>query len=277
MNQPARYALGVLLMVGLSGCPVTDDYYLLSADESNGRGGDKGGDGNQAGSSTKAGSGGSSHGGQGPLAGSAGDMAVAAGGAGNAGGAPDTGDGGQPPLTGEGGASSDPCMPTTERCNGHDDDCDDLVDELVCPSSCSGFVLPADPSHGYMFCTGAREADWSDAKQACEDEDMRLAWLNSSAENAAVVAMLANLGSDAEILFGATDQGSEGDWLWVGGEQFWEGDEKGNSVAGRYNNWASGTPNNSSNEDCALVSTVTGTWGDRTCSSTYPYVCEQRD
>lgn len=269
MQRPARYALAVVLMVGLSGCPLTDDYYLLSAEESNGRGGAKGGDGNQAGGSS-----GTSHGGQAPLAGSAGDMAVAAGGAGDAGGAPETGVAGQ---SAEGGASPDPCMPTTERCNGHDDDCDELVDEFVCPSSCSGFVLAADPSHGYMFCTGARRADWSDAKQACEDEDMRLAWLDSSTENAAVVAKLDDLGSDAEILFGATDQGSEGDWLWVGGEQFWEGDEKGLPVAGRYSNWASGTPNNSSNEDCALVNAMTGTWGDRSCSSTYPYVCEQPD
>jgi hypothetical protein len=41
MEQKARsFGLGVLLMVGLSGCPVTDDYYLRSADEPGGQGAD---------------------------------------------------------------------------------------------------------------------------------------------------------------------------------------------------------------------------------------------
>jgi hypothetical protein len=106
---------------------------------------------------------------------------------------------------------------------------------------------------------------------------MRLAWLDSAAENAAVAQKLDGLGSDIEILFGATDQGNEGDWLWTGGNQFWEGDEDGNAVAGRYENWAMGTPNNMNNEDCALVNAMTGYWGDRSCNSTYPYVCEQPD
>jgi hypothetical protein len=294
MQHRARYfALGVLLMVGLSGCPVTDDYYLLSADEPNGKAGQTGGDGNKAGSSSEAGSssGSSTQGGQAPQAGtgggvtagtaSGGDTAIPVGGAGDTGGAPDGGQAGQAPVAGEagaGGAMPDPCVPTTERCNGHDDDCDDVVDELAaCLSNCSGFVLTSDSSHGYMFCTAARKANWTDAKKSCEDQDMRLAWLESDLENDAVAQKLADLGSDVEILFGATDQGNEGDWLWVGGEQFWEGDEDGNAVAGRYNNWGGGTPNNTSNEDCALMNAMTGAWGDRTCNALYPYVCEQPD
>lgn len=288
MQQRGRYfAFGVVIMVGLSGCPVTDDYYLLPADEPN----VKGGDSNEAGTSSTAGngsSGSSSQGGQAPHAGtggvltsgtaSGGDSAV--GGAGDAGGAPGTGQAGEPPVTGDagaGGATPDPCLPTTERCNGHDDDCDDVVDEFACLSSCSGFVLAGDPSHGYMFCTSLRKANWTDAKKSCEDQDMRLAWLDSDEENEAVTQKLDGLGSDVEILFGATDQGNEGDWLWVGGDQFWEGDDDGDAVAGRYSNWAQGTPNNTSNEDCALVNAMTGYWGDRSCNSTYPYVCEQPD
>jgi hypothetical protein len=152
-----------------------------------------------------------------------------------------------------------------------------VVDEFACKSDCSGFVLPGDPDHGYMFCTAGRKASWTDAKKACEDQDMHLAWLDSAAENQALAQKLDDLGSDAEIMFGATDQGNEGDWLWVGGDQFWDGDEKGKPVAGRYSNWAVGTPNNSNNEDCALIITDSGMWGDRTCNATYPYVCEQPD
>jgi hypothetical protein len=128
-----------------------------------------------------------------------------------------------------------------------------------------------------MFCTGSRKATWTDAKKACEDQDMHLAWLDSAAENQAIAQKLEDLGSDAEILFGATDQGNEGDWLWVGGEQFWKGDEKGQPFLGRYSNWTAGTPNNNNNEDCALLLLDTAAWGDRSCSATYPYVCEQPD
>lgn len=283
MQQRGRYfAFSLVIMVGLSGCPVTDDYYLLPADEPD----VKGGDGNEAGSrpeagtSSIAGSGGSGGTLTAGTASGGGNGAVPVGGAGDAGGAPDTGQAGEPPVSGDagaGGAMPDSCVPTTERCNGHDDDCDDVVDEFACLTYCSGFVLAADPSHGYMFCTSARKANWTDAKKSCEDQDMRLAWLDSYEENEAVTQKLDGLGSDVEILFGATDQGNEGDWLWLGGNQFWEGDDKGTAVAGRYNNWAAGTPNNTNNEDCALVNAMTGYWGDRSCNSTYPYVCEQPD
>lgn len=182
-------------------------------------------------------------------------------------------------MIGEGGGEGDSesCVPATERCNGHDDDCDESIDEFVCTGDCSGFVLASDPDHGYMFCSGAQKVSYDNAKKACEDQDMRLAWLTTAEENEAVAQRLDSLSSDAEVLFGATDQGSEGDWIWTGGQQFWEGDDGGNPVAGLYSSWADGAPNNSSNEDCALLNTVTGKWGDRSCGATYPFVCEQPD
>ena len=278
MQRRARYfALVVGLLLGVSGCPMTDDYYLLSADAPSIHGGEssQAGSSVEGGASARAGSAGngaqpgSSNGG-----GTPGDGA--SGGSRDAGGAPDAGQAGAP-MTGEGGAPPEPCVPTTERCNGHDDDCDESIDEFACLSNCSGFVLASDPSHGYMLCNGARKAGYDNAKEACEQQDMRLAWLTSARENADVVQRLNNLGSDAEVLFGATDQGNEGDWIWAGGQQFWEGDDSGTPVGGLYNNWTDGTPNNSNNEDCALVIIATGKWGDRSCGATYPYLCEQPD
>jgi hypothetical protein len=283
MPLRARYfALGVLLMIGVSGCPVTDDYYLLSADEPNAKGGNGEEAGSSdAGSSSSAGNGGlPSQGGRPADAGSSSGGGVTAGAA--AGGDATvseggTGNGGEPAMSDAGAGGAQPCVESTERCNGHDDDCDDVLDEFVCKPDCSGFVLPGDLDHGYMYCTGSRKANWTDAKKACEDQDMRLAWLDSASENQAIALKLGDLGSDAEVLFGATDQGNEGDWLWVGGEQFWKGDFKGQAVFGRYSNWTVGTPNNNNNEDCALLITNNGMWGDRTCNAIYPYLCEQPD
>jgi hypothetical protein len=269
-------------LLGLSGCPVTDDYYLF-ADEAGASGGSAASTAGASGSSPeggKAAQAGSSQGGL-PAAGS-GPQGGAQNTSGDAG-ASDPGQAGtssgKAGADGAGGAGSEPCAPSTERCNGHDDDCDGVVDEFVCLSNCSGFVLASNPDHGYMFCTSARKANWTDAKKACENQDMRLAWLESAEENAAVAQKLDSLGSDAEVLFGATDQGNEGDWIWFGGEQFWEGNAPyGHPVNGRYSNWPDGTPNNANNnEDCALVIVQNGNWGDRTCDATYPYVCEQPD
>jgi hypothetical protein len=256
MPQPARYFVSVVgLMFGVCGCPVTDDYYLLPADSA-------------AGSTSGAGVSSAGNGTAGDAV--SGGSAVAGSHLSQAG-MPMNGEGGA------GGAAPVPCVPTTERCNGHDDDCDESIDEFACLSNCSGFVLASDPDHGYMLCNGARKADFANATEACEEQDMRLAWLTSAEENAAVVQRLESLGSDAEVLFGATDQGNEGDWIWLGGQQFWEGDDNGEPVGGLYNNWAEGTPNNANNEDCTLVMTASGKWGDRSCSATYPYLCEQPD
>ena len=293
--RASSFAVGVLLLVGVSGCPVTDDYYLLSADTPGGTSGEtgagaaspdggshmltagtapngatgQGGAQQPPGGSSSAGN--PTGGSGGTSSGSGGDMVGTVGGMADSGGQPSAGE------AGAAGAGGEPCVPATERCNGHDDDCDDVIDEFVCPTNCSGFVLASGPEHGYMFCTGARKANWTDAKKACEDQDMRLAWLTSAAENSAVAQKLDSLGSDAEILFGATDQGNEGDWLWFGGSQFWKGDDKGKVVGGLYNSWSQGSPSNTNNEDCVLVNAMTGTWGDRTCNATYPYVCEQPD
>jgi hypothetical protein len=174
-------------------------------------------------------------------------------------------------------------MPTTERCNGHDDNCDEVIDELACNSTingttgCSGFVVASLPDHGYMLCTSGRK-DWSHARDACVAQGMRLAWLDSADENTEVSKKVDALSGEAEVLFGATDAADEGEWLWFGGDQFWQGNQYGESVDGLFNNWAEGTPNNDNGgEDCVVLNPMTTFWGDRICSATYAYLCEEPD
>jgi hypothetical protein len=273
--MPAQVRLfggGALLALFVSGCPITDDYYIDTSRALSG-----GGDQAVAGTPSSGGSvidaGGSSPGGSagrgsGGVAGSL-DMP--------AGGAVEVGEAGADGAAGAG------CVPRTERCNGHDDNCDDIVDELACNSTingttgCSGFVVASRPDHGYMLCTTSRK-DWTHASDACTAQDMRLAWLDSAAENSEVSKKLDALSSETEVLFGATDAANEGVWRWFGGAQFWQGDENGESVGGLFNNWAAGTPNNDNNgEDCVVLNPMTGFWGDRVCSATYAYVCEEPD
>jgi hypothetical protein len=255
----------LLLLLGLSGCPVTDDYYIESS-RVMGESGSQG-----AGETTLASGGGSQ-------AGSSGAASAAAGTNAGAGvGGSDLAQAGASEIP-SGGAAA--CSATTERCNGHDDDCDELVDELACNSmmngtiGCSGFVLPDSPSHGYMLCTGTKAHDGAQA--ACAAQNMRLAWLETAAENTAIAKKVAALSKDAEVLFGAGDAAQEGAWFWDAGVQFWQGNENGKPVGGLFSAWTVGTPNDENNdEDCAVLLSASATWGDRPCSAKYSYLCEE--
>ena len=265
----------LLLLVGLSGCPVTDDYYIESSKVMGDSGSQGMGETTLTSGGSKAGSGGAPSAGASAGGGAtAGTSAGAGAGAVGGSGVPE---GGSPEIP-SGGAPA--CVATTERCNGHDDDCDELLDELACNSmmngtiGCSGFVLPDAPNHGYMLCTGTR--DYAQAQEACAAQNMQLAWLETAAENSAVSKKVSALSNDAEVIFGANDIDNESEWFWEDGPQFWSGEENGEPVGGLFNAWAQGTPNDeNNNEDCAVLLSASATWGDRSCSAKYSYLCEE--
>ena len=76
---------------------------------------------------------------------------------------------------------------------------------------------------------------------------------------------------------GATDMRNEGVFSWIGpkhlvnGVKFWEGDENGQAIDGRYTNWAvssSGAqtePNANGEEDCVEMRGGGGHWNDKNC------------
>jgi hypothetical protein len=107
---------------------------------------------------------------------------------------------------------------------------------------------------------------------------MRLAWLESSQENTEVVGKVVVISTDVEVWIGGTDAAVEGKWLWdgQGGPQFWSGGETGKSVGNQYVAWTDGAPNDGGvGEDCAVLIAASATWGDRSCSIKYAYLCEE--
>jgi hypothetical protein len=189
---------------------------------------------------------------------------------------------GPPPAT---------CEASPEVCDGIDSDCDGVIDQgQTCPNGCAGFALAG---HGYMFC--AEPADRGVALARCAAEAMRLAWLETPQENAAVVAGIIGLdlpGAGDEILaqIGASDSDDEDEWFWIGngaaldGFRFWSGnatdDDDARAIGGAYENWADGEPNDTDVEDCAVLSVsgsenrARGEWDDRDCELELPFVCE---
>ncbi|MGC4094837.1 MAG: C-type lectin domain-containing protein [Polyangiaceae bacterium] len=172
----------------------------------------------------------------------------------------------------------------TEVCDGVDNNCNDMIDEKVCPTRCTGFVAAGGR---YMACNVT--VNQNNAETMCEKQGMRLAWLDSADKQSAVFTAIQKLGGAGpasaftEVYIGATDAEAEGHWHWIGGSDFWLGTGNGSAVDGAYSNWASGRPNNYPaipGEDCGVLvidypsDGNPGQWNDVACSEMHGVLCE---
>lgn len=130
----------------------------------------------------------------------------------------------------------------------------------------AGNALPfASNGHYYEFKVSSG-ISWNDAKIAAEGLTFNglqgyLATITSAEENAFVASKLAGQG-----WFGASDAAVENEWRWMtgpeAGTQFWQGLSNGSVVGGLYNNWNSGEPNNSGNNEDYAHFLTSGKWND---------------
>jgi len=127
-----------------------------------------------------------------------------------------------------------------------------------------GTVVFAENGHFYEFVS-APNISWEDANAAAEAREHQgrqgyLVTITSAAENQFAFEKIGQQG-----WIGATDMGTEDVWIWSGGpeagQQFWQGRAAGSVINGGYNNWQSGEPNQSGNEDYAHFR-ADGTWND---------------
>ncbi len=90
-----------------------------------------------------------------------------------------------------------------------------------------------------------------------------LASVLSAAEQTAVESLLAGAPS-TYCWMGGSDSAVEGEWRWLDGTQFWQGDAAGSAVAGQYTNWDVNEPNNflTGDEDALTIVQANGGWND---------------
>ncbi len=188
------------------------------------------------------------------------------------------GSGGQAATGGAGSGGDTSCIPSSEICDGLDNNCSGDTSDEECPTDCVGYAFAG---KGYMFCSIRRKR--AEAAAACHDSANRnLVEITSKAQNSFLVTQ----GSALNWLgpwIGASDIATEGDWRWASGTPFWSGDASGTSVGDRYSHWAPGNPNDGeAGQDCgvlciqltALACDSIGVWNDVSCGGErLGYIC----
>ena len=116
----------------------------------------------------------------------------------------------------------------------------------------------------YKFYPEAK--NWYQAKDSCRQHGGELAMIRSADEQARVLRVR---GLWRQFIWvGATDEGHEGQWLYVNGDGV------------SYTDWTPSEPNNAhGNENCLSLrairrQAVGGRWNDHNCHTLFPFVCE---
>ena len=144
-----------------------------------------------------------------------------------------------------------------------------LAWEPTARAQCGGAGTPAAfGASEYLYC--GTDASWGLADADCATA--AAGWTLTRVDDSGEDAFIRGLGA-GNLWIGGDDQAVDGEWRWRDGVQFWQGDDQGTPVGGLYNNWSGGQPNAGGDEDCTRMK-GDGTWEDRDCTDTEPYVCE---
>ncbi len=111
-------------------------------------------------------------------------------------------------------------------------------------------------NHCYTYYPEGKS--WQEGQANCFLQGGTLATIRDNSEQ----SLVSSLAGGAVAWIGYTDAAQEGTWIWAG-------------VPSQYTYWCSGEPNNSGDEDCAVINwQPSGCWNDLACSRVLGYVCE---
>jgi hypothetical protein len=136
------------------------------------------------------------------------------------------------------------------------------------------------PSNGHFYRPISNGATYTNARAAAlattfKGQSGYLVTITSADEDAFIFANV----PQSQIWFALTDEAVEGQWRIDAGPEAGtliktsNGQFAGN-IAGQYNNWAGGEPNNSGNEDYAVTKWNGSQWNDLPNNFSCPYVIE---
>ncbi len=114
---------------------------------------------------------------------------------------------------------------------------------------------------GHTYAIFSEQMNWKDARDYCEKIGGHLVTITSEEENVFITEKIMVI--DEDCLIGFSDEESEGDWVWVTGEDT------------DYTNWEDGEPNNEWEEDFALIKNGSGVWNDgHLDTENWNFICE---
>jgi hypothetical protein len=125
------------------------------------------------------------------------------------------------------------------------------TDDVVVPEET---FVPSGPGHpedarafgGHWYKVFYEDGTWHEKKARCEAMGGYLACIETRKEQ----AFIAKLAKGDNLSLGATDEASEGDWVWVNGAPF------------KYTCWLEGQPNNWGGDENYLATYDDGEWVD---------------
>jgi|GEM_PF-3554349 len=157
--------------------------------------------------------------------------------------------------------------------------CDDGEHLATCTTACrepscrEGCTCEWYRGTRYMFC--AEQLAREPARDACEEQGMKLVRIESGAEQTFLRQRTLQAGM-SKFHLAATDQASEGTWVWDDGTPFWQGMAEGEPINGAFSAWAPGEPNSFTiDENCSEVQSMQG-WNDCVCDLAKPFVCKDQ-
>ncbi|XP_060595177.1 fibropellin-1-like, partial [Ruditapes philippinarum] len=149
--------------------------------------------------------------------------------------------------------------------------CTDGVDSYTC-TCVAGYT-------GTNCETAKCPADWYFFRESCYFRSTKdLAWLEAEEDCIALGGHLVEITSEQENNFIKSNM-LIGNSVWIGlnetvTENVFVWVSSGNTL-GVYRNWATGQPNNFTNQDCVYMHHATGNWYDYYCSYVTYYICEK--
>ncbi len=150
---------------------------------------------------------------------------------------------------------SDPnnAEPFDELCDGHDNDCDGLVDEVSALNpSCRGCTLLSNGPAAYALCDAPMT--FEAARDHCASFGGDLSKIETGAEVLFIDEALER--SPTAYRIGLHDRDNEGDYRWVDGTPV------------VFSNYAPGEPNDAGgDEDCTSRIPGSGLWNDTACDA----------